>query len=675
MDYSRARETLKQKLPDLVTKLTHKSEKGSYICPLCGSGTGKNKTGAFSLYGDQTKWKCHACGKGGDIFDLIGEFEHISEPLEQLKMAASWYGIDLEEERVTRKEHAAADQQKKTAAAQKEDTHTDISIHTTAYTQQDAEKKDTTYLEYYKECQKRLKETDYFSKRGISDEVAARFMLGYDPNYSKGTGGKKWKAAIIPTGYYSYVARNTDPEAKDRYRKTGETVPLNILALQKAQKPIFITEGEIDALSIIEAGGEAIGLGSAANINKFVNNYLKQQKPEQPLILALDNDEAGEKAAEALSKELEGLNISFYREDLYNGEKDANAALLADRKAFETAITRAERRAESMEEEAIEAIEAEKAEYRKSSAGSRLQEFVNGIAKAADTPAQPTGFTKLDEVLDGGLYEGLYILGAITSLGKTTLALQIADQIAQSGRDVIIFSLEMAANELISKSISRHTIQEVLSDPNGDIKNAKTNRGITAGARYVNYSQTERDLITRSIEAYSKYADHIFIHEGIGDIGTEQIKNEVKKHIFFTGQTPVVVVDYVQILAPYNPRATDKQNVDKAIVELKRISRDYKTPVIGISSFNRASYREAVTLEAFKESGSLEYGSDVLIGLQLQGAGETTFDSTEAKRKDPREIELVILKNRNGRVGSKITFNYYPLFNYFKELGEATPWD
>jgi replicative DNA helicase len=72
-------------------------------------------------------------------------------------------------------------------------------------------------------------------------------------------------------------------------------------------------------------------------------------------------------------------------------------------------------------------------------------------------------------------------------------------------------------------------------------------------------------------------------------------------------------------------------------------------------------------MEAFKESGAIEYSSDVLIGLQLKGAGEKNFDANEAKRKDPREIELVILKNRNGRTGGKIIFNYYPLFNYFRE--------
>ena len=55
--------------------------------------------------------------------------------------------------------------------------------------------------------------------------------------------------------------------------------------------------------------------------------------------------------------------------------------------------------------------------------------------------------------------------------------------------------------------------------------------------------------------------------------------------------------------------------------------------------------------------------------LQLRGAGEATFDPTEAKKKNPRQIEAVILKNRNGRVGEKIEFEYYPMFNYFTEKG------
>ena len=230
----------------------------------------------------------------------------------------------------------------------------------------------------------------------------------------------------------------------------------------------------------------------------------------------------------------------------------------------------------------------------------------------------------------------------------------------------------MARAELMSKSISRHTIIDVL-DNGGDTRNAKTNRGITAGERHKKYSPAERELIKRAITSYGEYAQHILIPEGIGDIGTAQIREIVRKGARIAEregrQPPVIIIDYLQILAPHDVRATDKQNTDKAVLELKRISRDYKLPVIGISSFNRASYKEEVTLEAFKESGALEYGADVLIGLQLKGAGEKGFNSTEAKQKDPREVELIILKNRNGSTGRKVVFEYFSLFNYFKEAG------
>jgi replicative DNA helicase len=296
-----------------------------------------------------------------------------------------------------------------------------------------------------------------------------------------------------------------------------------------------------------------------------------------------------------------------------------------------------------------------------------LQSFINGIADSVNTSFIPTGFKQLDRVLEGGLYEGLYIIGAISSLGKTTLVLQIADQIAQQGNDVLVFSLEMARSELMAKSISRLTKLEALAI-DGKTSNAKTTRGITTGSRYANYSQQEHAIINNAIKAYSEYAGNIYISEGIGDIGAAQIRETVAKHISFTGRTPVIIIDYLQILAPYSERATDKQNTDKAVMELKRISRDFKAPVLGISSFNRANYKEAVTMEAFKESGAIEYSSDVLIGLQLKGAGTKDFDANKAKDKNPREVELVVLKNRNGATGKKIEYGYYPLFNDFKEI-------
>ena len=94
----------------------------------------------------------------------------------------------------------------------------------------------------------------------------------------------------------------------------------------------------------------------------------------------------------------------------------------------------------------------------------------------------------------------------------------------------------------------------------------------------------------------------------------------------------------------------------------------FSVSLFGFSREEVAAYIAEMN-RSFKESGAIEYSSDVLIGLQLRGAGEATFDPTEAKKKNPRQIEAVILKNRNGRVGEKIEFEYYPMFNYFTEKG------
>jgi len=112
------------------------------------------------------------------------------------------------------------------------------------------------------------------------------------------------------------------------------------------------------------------------------------------------------------------------------------------------------------------------------------------------------------------LFEGLIILGAISSLGKTSLVLQIVDQIAKQGHDVLFISLEMAQSELISKSVSRHTLLRAVTTEGLKTNDAKTSRGITTGKRYAGYSEKEQTLIANSIADYATYAEHIYIKEG-----------------------------------------------------------------------------------------------------------------------------------------------------------------
>lgn len=640
-------EQIKSHLRDYVDEISAHSRKGDregYICPLCGSGKGKNKTGAFFISKDGIRWKCFSCDKSGDVLDLVGYVEGIEGFKNQLRRAGELFNIHIKSDYLLKNTF----------------THEKLS----KFGEKMIKSENNDYTTFFKEAHANIHKTDYAHKRGLSDEILEKFMIGYveswkHPNAPQNISGSP--RLIIPVTKDSYFARDTReviPEFQQKCAKSkvGGSNIFNAKALKSnLNQPIFVVEGEIDALSVMEVGAVAVGLGSTSNTQKFID-LVSDKELKCPLLLAFDNDTAGKNAQEELAKQLKEKNIPYKAVSLVNGDiKDPNAMLMKDRETFSKLVAKA-----------LDNSKSEKERYLNLSAGKNLQNFVDGITDSVNTPYIPTKFKGLDELLDGGLYEGLYIVGAISSLGKTTLVTQIADQIAEQGFDVLIISLEMARNEIIAKSISRNTIKEIVSN-GGETRNAKTVRGITTGRKYVNYSTIELNLIKTAINNYGMFADHIFIVEGIGNIGVKEVRTMVEKHIQYTGNTPILIIDYLQILSPFNDRATDKQNTDKAVLELKRISRDFKMPVIGISSFNRDNYNNPVGMQSFKESGAIEYSSDVLIGLQFKGVGENGFDANEAKSRNPREVELVILKNRNGQTGSKLEFDFYAMFNCFEE--------
>lgn len=660
MNQEQAKAYLHTHAQELLTP--DKSGKG-FICPVCGSGSGDKGTGITTK--DGIHFTCWAgCFTHSDIVDIIGQRYGLTVYRDKLEAACREAGIAIDGPSSYRRATAQEGFQPKP----EQDTHKDI--HTSVCTQpQEAE---ADYTSYYAQCHSRIAETDYPAQRGLSADVLERFNIGFDPGWrhpkvmAAGKNSPATPRLIIPTSTSSYLARDTREEIPEQQRqysksKVGKVHIFNLEALAYAEKPIFVVEGEIDALSIIEVGGNALALGSVSNAKQLLK-MLEGRRPKQPLIIAMDNDEAGQKAAKTLAEGLEKQGLTFYRRNPCEGFKDANEALQKDRESLRAAV-----------EAANDAGKEEREEYLRTSCAANLQSFIDGIAASVDTPCIKTGFLNLDSILDGGLYEGLYIMGAISSLGKTSLALQICDQIAKAGTDVLIFSLEMARSELIAKSISRHTFtishEKYPSPKDAEQANriAKTGRGITDGKRYINYSREELELIESAVKAYSKYAGQIFISEGVGDIGVDQIRETINRHVRITGRKPIILVDYLQILAPYSTRATDKQNTDKAVLELKRISRDFKTTVIAISSLNRMSYKDAISMEAFKESGAIEYSADCLIGIQLKGAGGKDFDATKEKKKDPRMVELIILKNRSAAVGGETTMEYYPRFNFFEE--------
>ena len=680
MDRDTARTEIQRRAKEL---LQPDNSKQGYICPICGSGSGNKGTGITTK--DGIHFTCWAgCFSNSDIIDIIGMEQGLTEYRDKLNAAARELNITIDDSSGFTLRYQNQD---------KTEQNTQQSIHNSAYTIRPTEEAEPDYTDFFLQANKNITGTDYH--RGLSLDTLNRFKIGYVESWKhpKAPQAPASPRLIIPTSKHSYLARDTRAELTEdqkRYSKSkvGKVRIFNSKSLAAATQPIFIVEGEIDAMSIVEVGGEAIGLGSLGNVSRLLT-MLEQSRPLQPVIICLDNDDnqkAQENVAKALGKLREGLkrlNIPFFEEDIAKHYKDANEALQADRAAFIAAVEKAIHNAAATEEERREEA---RAELEREAVSYWLPNFIKKIEESKTAAYIPTGFLAVDEVLDGGLYAGLYIVGAISSLGKTTFCLQIADQIAQAGNDVLVFSLEMARNELIAKSVSRLTlIQDI--EQNGTTKNAKTTRGILTGSRYKYYKEAEQRLIQSAITSYSEYGTHIYITEGIGNVGVEEVREKVKKHIEITGKAPVVLIDYLQILAPADIRATDKQNTDKAVLELKRLSRDYSIPVIGISSFNRDNYTAPVNLASFKESGAIEYSSDVLIGLQYDGMDyqEGESDGTRQKRlrglmkqviEDgkagrPQKIQVKILKNRNGSKG-EAPIDFYPMFNYFTDQEPLT---
>lgn len=628
-----------------------RARKHGWLCPECGNGGGKDGDGIV-LNKITGGYKCFRCGLNGDILDLIGLRFGLSGFNECFAKACEIYGVNAEKyDRRPAQEHRA--QALKNAGSVTARKAEDMSG-------------------YFSKCNAALGGTDYLSGRGIPPEVCRRFNIGYDPEFTDGGRLKRpFPAVIFPTSAQTFEARNIQisPGAKGfRYYKHGQAVLFNGGALEREkEKPLFVVEGIIDALSVIAAGGEAIGLSSADNYRLLLSE-LDRVTPAKPLILCFDRDEAGESFEEKLAEGLDKRKIPYIQAsgDLMGAYHDPNDRLVSDRDGLISAITEACALAAMLPDPA----EKGRDEYMRTSAGKSVPALIEAIRANAGKPKLSTGFAEIDKALDGGLYTGLYFIGAVSSLGKTTLTLQIADNLAKQGRDVLFFSLEQSRFDLMSKSISRESF--LYCRKNGlPTSNAKSNLAIMDGRRWAGFSETENEVIKGAFREYEEFAQHIFIYEGIGNISVAEIRDKIKQHISVTGnKRPVVFIDYVQILkaAEGDERSTDKQVVDHNVTALKQLSRDFDIPVCAVSSLNRENYRQKINMAAFKESGAIEYGSDVLIGLQFAGTGDSDFDVDEARAKDPKEIEFCILKNRNGRITpGGIPMRFYPVFNCFTD--------
>lgn len=313
-----------------------------------------------------------------------------------------------------------------------------------------------------------------------------------------------------------------------------------------------------------------------------------------------------------------------------------------------------------------------------------------------------TGFENLDKLLGGGLAPGLTVLGAISSLGKSTFSLQLAQNIARQGRPVIYYSLEMSKHAIAMKAIQRSAFKKCRDTAKGLYE--KNEKGINIINRNVyeklkSESLSVSDLLKRnsqkselkklSIEECEKECKNNFLvlerDFGKDAFSAEDILSDVEYYIQKTGKKPVVFVDYLQILISSTDKShkTEKQIVDENIQNLWLIANQNQIPVFVISSVNRDSYSKSISFSSFKESGGIEFTADIVLGMQFSALhGRKTeekqaFNADEEKGKDPRRVEVIVLKQRYGKSGSNAfsRFIYYPEFSFFEEGDAETPLD
>ena len=652
--------------PYLVLNQLTKSKGKQYICPICNSGTnrGLNSDGALTFYPDTNRFLCFACneregfGKPGQ--DVLGALRLLWNCTENEVFKRA--GIEINAETLISPTNKPVDGRNNSKAI-----NYPLNENNAQRAAQSLTDDILNLTSYYRECKERLKDpkaASYLQARGISLETAAAYWIGFDPHSDPAQSSHPTPRIILPSTERHYVGRSIDPNTPSNFvkmnNKGGKPGIFNAKALYDSEnEAVFVVEGTFDALSIIEVGAAAIALNSTSNAGKLIE-MLTNKRTAATLILCFDNDKSGEKCSKVISEGLQRLNISFVKANISGSHKDPNEALMANRKEFERQVTA-----------------AITTTTRPDNALAYIDMIMNGDIEAfKESLNRRTGFAILDETAKG-LYTGLYVVGAISSLGKTTFCTQLADQLAAAGEEVLFFSLEQSRLEIVSKSIARRTAQ-------ADITTAVDSLSIRRG-------YLPRHVLTVAKEYKEAVSDRLSIIEGNFNCNISFIGDYVRRYIQKTGKKPVVFVDYLQILQPEKDEKgrtpSTKETVDTTVTELKRLSRENGLTIFVISSLNRTNYLAPIDFESFKESGGIEYTADVVWGLQLQCMNGDVFENSEkktiekrkivkeAKAENPRKIELVCLKNRYGISSYSCYFDYYPKFDLFVETkkDEAAP--
>jgi len=243
-----------------------------------------------------------------------------------------------------------------------------------------------------------------------------------------------------------------------------------------------------------------------------------------------------------------------------------------------------------------------------------------------ETRGVPTGFPDLDNLLAGLQKSDLVILAARPSMGKTTFALDIARNVALSGKSVGIFSLEMSAQQLVQRMLS--------AESRVDAWSIRTGHGL---------SSHHFTALQEAASRLQKAPIYIDDQAGNSIVKMRSVARKLKSE----HGLDLIMVDYLQLMSTSKNYDSMVNQITEISRSLKQLARELDVPVLALSQLSRAveSRGGKPRLSDLRDSGSIEQDADVVM-----------FIHREDRYKDQAEkdniVEILVEKHRNGPVGS-----------------------
>jgi replicative DNA helicase len=286
-----------------------------------------------------------------------------------------------------------------------------------------------------------------------------------------------------------------------------------------------------------------------------------------------------------------------------------------------------------------------------------VNEAIDGIEKIAATRGAitglPTGFAALDRMTNG-MHEGeMIVIAARPSMGKTALAMNIAEHAAiDCGKPVAVFSLEMSAQQLVQRLLCSRARVNGKALREGFINNATMNSLIGTAGQLTKAKMFIDDTPGLSILELRAKA--------------RRLRNREKIEL--------VVIDYLQLLRSNSRRAQENRQIEIQEISygIKALAKELKIPVIVLAQLNRNPEQRTGAgagrprLSDLRESGTIEQDADV-VGLLIRDKYYAEDD--EAKKEAAGKATLIIAKQRNGPTGD-VPLTFLEEFTRFEERAE-----